>query len=162
MKTGQIQAAEILYQLTELRPVEQTFEGEKQAGCAPQVEPDPESGPKLKRLKKQISNLIRHPLFEGYKLSSRDLMVIADLWNYHLEYPGRGSNWIFLCKSAGIPHYRVTECLEYVRGLLKRSIIRFEEKITGNYHLNPVILQASEYFLLLQIRSQTEIQPPGS
>jgi AAA+ superfamily predicted ATPase len=41
----------------------------------------------------------------------------------------------------------VTECLKYITGLLERNIICFDEKIAGNYYLNPMILQSAEYTL---------------
>ena len=74
-------------------------------------------------------------------------MVIADLWQFHLELPGRGSSWISICASAKIRRYQVTSCLKYITGLLERNIICFDEKITGNYYLNPMILQSAEYTL---------------
>ncbi len=74
-------------------------------------------------------------------------MVIADLWQSHLELPGRDSSWASICASAKIKRYQVTECLKYITGLLERNIICFDEKIIGNYYLNPMILKSAEYTL---------------
>ena len=147
MKIEGIEPVEILHKLIELKAPEQVFDQDDQIDSTQAQDMAPIAKPKAKLLNKHIHQLIKHPLFESYSLAQQDVMVIADLWQFQLELPGRGSSWISICASAKIRRYQVTECLKYITGLLERNIICFDEKITGNYYLNPMILQTTEYAL---------------
>ena len=147
MKIEGIEPVEILHKLIELKAPEQVFDLEDQAESTQGQDMAPIAKPKAKLLNKHICQLIKHPLFESYSLTKQDVMVIADLWQFHLELPGRGSSWAGICASAKIRRYKATECLEYLTRLLVRNIITFDEKITGNFFLNPIILQSAEYTL---------------
>ncbi|MDI9524989.1 MAG: ATP-binding protein [Candidatus Cloacimonadota bacterium] len=147
MKIEGIEPVEILHKLFELNAQEQSINLDNQLESAHAQDMVPVAKPRAKLLNKHIRQLITHPLFEGYGLTRQDVMVIADLWQFHLELPGRGSNWACICASARIERHRVSECLEYVARLLARNIICFDENITGNYFLNPIILQSAEYIL---------------
>ncbi|MDZ4121223.1 MAG: ATP-binding protein, partial [Candidatus Cloacimonadaceae bacterium] len=111
----------------------------------------PKKDQKKQQLQKYILELIKHPLLEGYKLTQADVLAIADLWQYHLELPGRGIDWASICRSAKIRRMNITECFAYLTGLLERNIICFDEIISGNYYLNPVILQTGEFTLTKDI-----------
>lgn len=147
MKIEGIEPVEILHRLIELKPLKHDFDMED--------EPEPTqngvhtaiNASNAKLINKHVRQLIKHPLFESYIFTKQDVMVIADLWQFHLELPGRGSSWASICASAKIKRYNVTECLKYVTGLLERNIICFDERIEGNYYLNPMILQSAEYTL---------------
>ena len=147
MKIEGIEPVEILHKLIELKPLKHDFDLEDEPETTQTAVPTTIDDSNAKLINKHIRQLIRHPLFESYCLSQQDVMVIADLWQFHLELPGRGSSWISICASAKIRRYQVTECLKYITGLLERNIICFDEKITGNYYLNPMILQSAEYTL---------------
>jgi len=147
MKIEGIEPVEILHKLIELKPMKHDFDMEDEPETTQNTVPTAIDASNAKLINKHIRQLIRHPLFESYCLSQQDVMVIADLWQFHLELPGRGSSWISICASAKIRRYQVTECLKYITGLLERNIICFDEKIAGNYYLNPMILQSAEYTL---------------
>jgi AAA+ superfamily predicted ATPase len=147
MKTEDIEPVEILHKLIELKPMKHDFDMEDEPETTQNTVPTDIDASNAKLINKHIRQLIKHPLFESYCLSQQDVMVIADLWQFHLELPGRGSSWISICSSAKIRRYQVTKCLKYITGLLERNIICFDEKITGNYYLNPMILQFAEYTL---------------
>ena len=147
MKIEGIEPVEILHKLIELKAPEQVFDQDDQIDSTQAQDMAPIAKPKAKLLNKHIHQLIKHHLFESYSLTKQDVMVIADLWQFHLELPGRGSSWASICASAKIRRYQVTECLKYVTGLLERNIICFDERIEGNYYLNPMILQSAEYTL---------------
>jgi AAA+ superfamily predicted ATPase len=147
MKIEGIEPVEILHKLIELKPMKHDFDMEDEPETTQNAFPTAIDASNAKLINKHIRQLIRHPLFESYCLSQQDVMVIADLWQFHLELPGRGSSWISICASAKIRRYQVTECLKYITGLLERNIICFDEKIAGNYYLNPMILQSAEYTL---------------
>ncbi len=147
MKIDGIEPVEILHKLIELKPMKHDFDMEDEPETTQNAVPTAIDASNAKLINKHIRQLIRHPLFESYCLSQQDVMVIADLWQFHLEMPGRGSSWISICASAKIRRYQVTECLKYITGLLERNIICFDEKIAGNYYLNPMILQSAEYTL---------------
>ena len=147
MKTEDIEPVEILHKLIELKPMKHDFDMEDEPETTQNTVPTDIDASNAKLINKHIRQLIKHPLFESYCLSQQDVMVIADLWQFHLELPGRGSSWISICASAKIRRYQVTECLKYITGLLERNIICFDEKIAGNYYLNPMILQSAEYTL---------------
>jgi AAA+ superfamily predicted ATPase len=147
MKTEDIEPVEILHKLIELKPMKHDFDMEDEPETTQNTVPTAIDASNAKLINKHIRQLIRHPLFESYCLSKQDVMVIADLWQFHLELPGRGSSWISICSCAKIRRYQVTECLKYITGLLERNIICFDEKIAGNYYLNPMILQSAEYTL---------------
>jgi AAA+ superfamily predicted ATPase len=147
MKIEGIEPVEILHKLIELKPMKHDFDLEDEPETIQNTVSTDIDATNAKLINKHIRQLIKHPLFESYCLSQQDVMVIADLWQFHLELPGRGSSWISICASAKIRRYQVTECLKYITGLLERNIICFDEKITGNYYLNPMILQSAEYTL---------------
>jgi len=147
MKIDGIEPVEILHKLIELKPMKHDFDMEDEPETTQNAVPTAIDASNAKLINKHIRQLIRHPLFESYCLSQQDVMVIADLWQFHLELPGRGSSWISICSCAKIRRYQVTECLKYITGLLERNIICFDEKIAGNYYLNPMILQSAEYTL---------------
>ena len=147
MKIDGIEPVEILHKLIELKPMKHDFDMEDEPETTQNTVPTAIDASNAKLINKHIRQLIRHPLFESYCLSKQDVMVIADLWQFHLELPGRGSSWISICSCAKIRRYQVTECLKYITGLLERNIICFDEKIAGNYYLNPMILQSAEYTL---------------
>jgi len=147
MKIEGIEPVEILHKLIELKPMKHDFDMEDEPETTQNAFPTAIDASNAKLINKHIRQLIRHPLFESYCLSQQDVMVIADLWQFHLELPGRGSSWISICSCAKIRRYQVTECLKYITGLLERNIICFDEKIAGNYYLNPMILQSAEYTL---------------
>lgn len=147
MKIDGIEPVEILHKLIELKPMKHDFDMEDEPETTQNAVPTAIDASNAKLINKHIRQLIRHPLFESYCLSKQDVMVIADLWQFHLELPGRGSSWISICSCAKIRRYQVTECLKYITGLLERNIICFDEKIAGNYYLNPMILQSAEYTL---------------
>ncbi|NLM89725.1 MAG: hypothetical protein GX179_00840, partial [Candidatus Cloacimonetes bacterium] len=147
MKIDGIEPVEILHKLIELKPMKHDFDMEDEPETTQNTVPTAIDASNAKLINKHIRQLIRHPLFESYCLSQQDVMVIADLWQFHLELPGRGSSWISICSCAKIRRYQVTECLKYITGLLERNIICFDEKIAGNYYLNPMILQSAEYTL---------------
>ncbi len=147
MKIEGIEPVEILHKLLELKAPERVIKPEDRQDSAQAGGIAPIARPMAKLLDKHINRLIKHPLFEGYALTRQDVMVIADLWQFHLEMPGRGSIWSGICASAKIERHKVTECLEYIAKLLARNIICFDERIGGNYFLNPIILQAAEYTL---------------
>lgn len=144
MRLVGIAPVEILHQLIQLQPSGQgnddLSDKDHKSGSAQ----DPEN---LKRIRKHTQRLIAHPLFEKYRLTHQDVRVIAALWQHHLEQPGRGSDWLFISASAGIKSHKVMDCLDYLYDLLERGIVCFDERISGDYHLNPVILQAAEFTL---------------
>ena len=147
MKIEGIEPIEILHKLIELKPLKHDFDMEDEPESTQNTVPPTIDSSNAKLINKHVSQLVKHPLFESYSLSQQDVMVIADLWQFHLELPGRGSSWASICASAKIRRYQVTEGLKYITGLLERSIICFDEKIGGNYYLNPMILQSAEYTL---------------
>jgi len=145
MKIEGIEPVEILHKLIELKPMKHDMEDEQEPTQNAVTTAIDASNAKL--INKHVRQLIKHPLFESYSLSQQDVMVIADLWQFHLELPGRGSSWASICASAKIRRYQAIACLKYVTGLLERNIICFDERIEGNYYLNPMILQSAEYTL---------------
>ncbi len=147
MKIEGIEPVEILHRLIELKPLKHDFDMEDEPEPTQNAVPTAIDAPNIKLINKHVRQLVKHPLFESFCLSQQDVMVIADLWQFHLELPGRGSSWAGICASAKIKRYKVTECLAYLTGLLQRNIICFDEKICGNYYLNPMILQSAEYTL---------------
>lgn len=150
MKFEGTEPVEILQKLIELKPPEPMFEEDQDKDTCSNVEV-PKNNLIAKILNKHIRCLIKHPLFEKYNLTHPDVMVIADLWHYHLELPGRGSSLSSICFSAKIKRHRISECFDYLTSLLERNIICFDEKITGNYYLNPLILQSAEFTLSKEI-----------
>lgn len=100
-----------------------------------------------KELTKYILSLINHPQFKLYNLTEQDVMVITDLWQLNLDRSGLRSIWSDICLSAKIDEFKVSECLNYIISLLERNIISFDENITGNYYLNPFLLQSIDYTL---------------
>ncbi len=147
MKIEGIEPVEILHRLIELKPLNHDFDMEDEPEPTQNAVPTAINASNAKLINKHVRQLIKHPLFESYSFTKQDVMVIADLWQFHLELPGRGSSWASICASAKIRRYQVTEGLKYITGLLERSIICFDEKIGGNYYLNPMILQSAEYTL---------------
>ncbi len=147
MKIEGIEPVEILHKLIELKAPVQVFDMEDQPETTQDQDKAPIARPNARLLNKHIHQLIKHPLFESYSLTRQDVMVIADLWQFHLDKPGRGIGWAGICASAKIKRYKITECLEYLTRLLERNVITFDEKIAGNYYLNPIILQSAEYTL---------------
>lgn len=113
MKIEGIEPVEILHKLLELKAPERAIKPEDRQDSAQAGKIAPIARPRAKLLDKHINRLIKHPLFEGYALTRQDVMVIADLWQFHLEMPGRGSIWSGICASAKIERHKVTECLEY-------------------------------------------------
>ncbi|MFA6911423.1 MAG: ATP-binding protein, partial [Candidatus Cloacimonadaceae bacterium] len=142
-----IEPVEILHKLIELKPMKHDFDMEDEPEPTKNTVPTTIDTSNAKLINKHVRQLVKHPLFEDYNLSQQDVMVIADLWQFHLELPGRGSSWASICASAKIRRYQVTACLKYITGLLERNIICFDERIEGNYYLNPMILQSAEYTL---------------
>lgn len=147
MKIECVEPVEILHRLIELKPHKEVFEMEDEPELAQISEDLSIEVSKAREMKRHIQQLIKHPLFEYYCLSQQDVMVIADLWEYQLEFPGRSSGWSNICSSAEISRYQVTQSLNYLSSLLERDIICFDEKVSGNYYLNPMILQTAEYTL---------------
>jgi len=147
MKIEGIEPVEILHRLIELKPLKHDFDMEDEPEPTQNTVPTTIDTSNAKLINKHVRQLVKHPLFESYSLSQQDVMVIADLWQFHLELPGRGSSWASICASAKIKRYQVTACLKYITGLLERNIICFDERIEGNYYLNPMILQSAEYTL---------------
>lgn len=147
MKIEGIEPVEILHRLIELKSMKLDFDMEDEPEPTQNAVPTSIDASNAKLINKHVRQLIKHSLFESYSLSQQDVMVIADLWQFHLELPGRGSSWASICASAKIRRYQVTACLKYVTGLLERNIICFDERIEGNYYLNPMILQSAEYTL---------------
>lgn len=147
MKIEGIEPVEILHRLIELKPLKHDFDMEDEPEPTQNAVPTAIDASNIKSINKHVRQLVKHPLFESFCLSLQDVMVIADLWQFHLELPGRGSSWAGICASAKIRRYQVTACLKYVTGLLERNIICFDERIEGNYYLNPMILQSAEYTL---------------
>ncbi|MDZ4181473.1 MAG: hypothetical protein U1B83_01255, partial [Candidatus Cloacimonadaceae bacterium] len=146
MKIEAMKPVEILQRLIQLKSSNQSdLEDPEEAASANAT--TKKQTAQASGVQRQIAHLIKHPQFLHYQLSARDAMVIADLWNYHLEYTGHTSGFSSLCQSARLDQYRVSECLDYVSGLIERHIICFDEKITGNYYLNPLILQSGEFTL---------------
>ena len=145
MKTEGIEPIEILHRLITLKPLKHGFE----------MEDEPESNQntvittidtsKAKLINKHVHQLVKHPLLESYSLSQQDVMVIADLWQFHLELPCRGSSLASITASAKIRRYQATECLKYITGLLECNTICFDEKIDRNHYFNPMILQSLGY-----------------
>lgn len=147
MKIEGIEPVEILHRLIELKPMKHDFDMEDEPESTQNTVSTAIDTSNAKLINKHVRQLVKHPLFESYGLSQQDVMVIADLWQFHLELPGRGSSWASICASAKIRRYKVTACLKYITGLLERNIICFDERIEGNYYLNPMILQSAEYTL---------------
>lgn len=147
MKIEGIEPVEILHRLIELKPLKHDFDMDDEPEPTQNTVPAAIDASNAKLINKHVRQLVKHPLFESYNLSQQDVMVIADLWQFHLELPGRGSSWASICASAKIRRYQVTACLKYITGLLERNIICFDERIEGNYYLNPMILQSAEYTL---------------
>jgi len=147
MKIECREPVEILYKVIELKAPKQVRDLEDHLYANHSEDFASITKPNGKLLNKNIRHFISHPLFTRYSLSQGDVMVIADLWHYHLEYIGSSRNWTSICSSAKIKPYKVTECLEYLISLLERKIICFDEKVSSNYYLNPTILQAAEYTL---------------
>ncbi|HNQ43285.1 MAG TPA: AAA family ATPase, partial [Candidatus Cloacimonadota bacterium] len=147
MKMVGIEPVEILQKLIELKPPGQRFDVQDQSEVDRLEAPAQKSESSKKLLNRHIRSLIKHPLLERYGLTNQDVLVIADLWQDYLEHPGRGINWSGICMSAKIKRYRVVEGLEYLTSLLARNILCFDEKISGNYYLNPTILQSAEFTL---------------
>lgn len=147
MKIEGIEPVEILHRLIELKPLNHDFDLEDEPEPTQKAVPTAIDASNAKLINKHVRQLIKHPLFESYSFTKQDVMVIADLWQFHLELPGRGSSWASICASAKIRRYQVTACLKYFSRLLERNIICFDEKIGGNYYLNPMILQSAEYTL---------------
>lgn len=147
MKIEGMEPVEILQKLYELKTANQfcNLEGTDDESAPNGIATDKVAKPK--EFTKHIRQLITHSQFKQYKLSAQDVIVIADLWHYHLEFTGRTSGWSSICLSAKIDTYKVSDCLDYITSLLERNIISFDEKITGNYYLNPMILQSAEYTL---------------
>lgn len=145
MKIEGIEPVEILHRLIELNPMKHDMEDEPEP--TRNTVPAAFDASNAKLINKHVRQFVKHPLFESYSLIKQDVMVIADLWQFHLELPGRGSSWASICASAKIRRYQVTACLKYITGLLERNIICFDERIEGNYYLNPMILQSAEYTL---------------
>ena len=147
MKIEGREPAEILQNLIELKSTDAYFSLENPDDDPITDVPKIKDTAKSKLLTKHIRQLIRHPLFEQYNLSSQDALVIADLWQLHLDNPGRGAVWSSICFSAKLAKFKVAECLDYITSLIERQIICFDEKVSGNYYLNPLILQSGEYTL---------------
>jgi len=147
MKIEGIEPVEILHRLIELKPLKHDFDMDDEPESTQNTVPTTIDTPNAKLINKHVRQLVKHPLFESYSLSQQDVMVIADLWQFHLELPGRGSSWASICASVKIRRYQVTACLKYITGLLERNIICFDERIEGNYYLNHMILQSAEYTL---------------
>jgi len=147
MKIEGIKAVEILHKLIELKPAARSGDPDDHPEPVSVASVSIDSETDVKELELHISRLIRHPLFERYQLQYRDVMVIAELWQQHLEHVGRGSAWSEICAGASINRNKVSECLAYITGLVERNIICFDERISGDYYLNPVILQSAEYTL---------------
>lgn len=147
MKIEGIEPVEILHKLIELKAPKQAFENEIQLKpTQAQGLAIPQKAP-AKQLNTHIHQLIQHPLLENYKLKQQDVLVLADLWQCHIEFPGRSISWESICFSAKIDCYKLTECLEYLTMLLMQNIICFDDKIAGNYYLNPSILLFAKYKL---------------
>ena len=73
--------------------------------------------------------------------------MVCLVWRLHLDNCGRGAVWTSICFGAKLPKFKVSDCLDYITSLIERQIICFDEKISGNYYLNPLILQSAEYTL---------------
>ncbi len=147
MKFEGMKPLEILHRLTELKPMKQKSGKETKVELGKAAGADASKNSEVRQANTCISQLIKHPLLREYKLSQRDVMVIVDLWQYHLEFPGRSSSWGAICNGAKIKRHQMNDCIAYVTGLLERNIINFDEKISGDYHLNPMILQSAQYLL---------------
>ncbi|MDD2423224.1 MAG: ATP-binding protein [Candidatus Cloacimonetes bacterium] len=147
MQIEGIKPLDILQKLIKLKTLKKELDEEQ--GSEPEAG---QPGRKLQRgtgrgLTKQIHSFIQYPSFEGYALSKQDVLAIAFLWEEHLEQVGRGVSWTEICGSVQLDTLRVKDCLEYVISLLERKIISFDEQISGNYYLNPLILQTAEFAL---------------
>ena len=94
-----------------------------------------------------IHSFIAHPGLQEYGLTERDVLVISLMWERHLEQIGMGLDWTDICGRAQLNKYRVTDCLAYIASLLEREIICFDEKVAGDYYLNPLILQSAQFTL---------------
>jgi hypothetical protein len=136
-----MEPVEILHRL--INPEESASSGEYHNVAA--VEPFTPA--KLHESGEDIHSLIAHPGLQEYALTERDVLIISLMWQRHLEQIGMGLDWAEICSCAQLNKYRVTECLEYITGLLERQIICFDEKIAGDYYLNPLILQSAQYNL---------------
>ncbi|MCB5287802.1 MAG: ATP-binding protein [Candidatus Cloacimonetes bacterium] len=147
MQIEGIKPLDILQKLIRLKTFEKELDDEQ--GSGPETE---QQGRKLLRgngraFTKHIHSFIQYPSFQEYALSKQDVLVIAFLWQEHLEQTGRGVNWTEICGSVQLDALRVKDCLDYVLSLLERQIISFDEQISGNYYLNPLILQTAEFTL---------------
>lgn len=98
-------------------------------------------------LANEISLLISHPDFLQYKLTNIDVLCIAQLWKKHLNSTGSSTSWSDLCAEIGMNILDTNVCLEYIISLLERRIISFDENVTSDYHINPIILLSAEYVL---------------
>ncbi len=147
MQIEGVEPIEILQNLIRLRASEEELSAEQysesEADCQDRKMERGDSTAVLE----QIHSFIQYPSFEEYSLAEQDVLAIAFLWHEHLEQTGRGVNWAEICSSVQLDTLRVKECLDYVISLLERKIISFDEQISGNYYLNPLILQTAEFAL---------------
>lgn len=95
----------------------------------------------------QIHAIMAHPRFHDYKLTNRDVSVIALLWKRYIDCIGAVSSWNALCVEVGMDIYKTNECLEFISDLLDRNIIAFNEITRSDYHMNPMVLLAGEFIL---------------
>lgn len=143
MRMESIKPVEIMKKLIELRTLQQGSQAENQKSKKTVRLAEPNN----RLLDRQIQQLIEHPRFEGYRLTSKDVMVIVDLWRNYLHLNGHSTAWHAVCASANIPRYATVECMDYLVSLLERYIICFDSKVVGNYRANPLILQSAGYIL---------------
>jgi AAA+ superfamily predicted ATPase len=143
MRMESIKPVEIMKKLIELRTLQQGSQAENQKSKKTVRLAEPNN----RLLDRQIQQLIEHPRFEGYRLTSKDVMVIVDLWRNYLHLNGHSTAWHAVCASAKIPRYATVECMDYLVSLLERHIICFDSKVVGNYRANPLILQSAGYIL---------------
>jgi len=95
----------------------------------------------------EMSLLITHPDFIDYRLTNIDVLCIAQLWKKHLDSISASTTWNNLCCEVGLNILNTNVCLEYISSLLERNIISFDENITSDYQINPIILLSAEYLL---------------
>ncbi|MDD2229792.1 MAG: AAA family ATPase [Candidatus Cloacimonetes bacterium] len=94
-----------------------------------------------------ITAFINHRSFRHYKLHNQDVLAITCLWKKHLQQIGRGSSWMVVCEHIHMDTCNVTYCLGYITSLLEREIISFDQPVSGDYYLNPLIIQSAGFTL---------------
>jgi SpoVK/Ycf46/Vps4 family AAA+-type ATPase len=98
-------------------------------------------------IKNYFIQLKTHPKLKNYRLSNKDINVIAAFWQSHIEKKDSGLSWNEICEKAGLNVYSISICIEYLNKLLRKRIISIHTKRYSPEHIKTLKLMKHDLVL---------------